>query len=105
MKIDKNNNLQLLDNLAKATASQKSKDAQTEAQKVGATTADKVELSSWKQEVSDLTEKIKALPDIREDKVARAQELLKTDPSQTYNGKGEMVARRLLQDHILNEIL
>lgn len=105
MKIDKNNNLQLLDNLAKATASQKSKDAQTEAQKVGAASADRVELSSWKQEVSDLTEKAKALPDIREDKVARAQELLKTDPSQIYNGKGELVARRLLQDNILNEIL
>jgi hypothetical protein len=105
MKIDKNNNLQLLDNLAKTTASQKTKDIQTEAQKLSGTTTDKVELSSWKQEVSELTEKAKAIPDIREDKVARAQELLKTDPSQLYNGKGELVARRLLQDNILNEIL
>ncbi len=106
MKIDKNSNLQLLDNLAKTAASQKTKEIQAEeAQKAGAATTDKVVLSSWKQEVAELTDKAKAIPDIREDKVARAQELLKTDPSQLYNGKGEFVARRLLQDHILNEIL
>jgi hypothetical protein len=105
MKIDKNNNLQLLDNVAKPAASQKTKETQTETQKASGTTTDKVELSSWKQEVGGLTEKAKSISDIREDKVARAQELLKTDPSQIYNGKGEMVARRLLQDHILNEIL
>ncbi len=105
MKIDKNNNLQLLDNVAKTTASQKTKDTQAETLKAGGTTTDKVELSSWKQEVSDLIEKAKAIPVIREDRVARAQELLKTDPSQLYDGKGEVVARSLLQNHILDEIL
>jgi flagellar biosynthesis anti-sigma factor FlgM len=101
VKIDKDTNIHLLDNLAKSSvAKPKSDAAQTMTQKK-ANVTDKVELSSSKEEVNKLKEKIKAIPTVNADKVAEMQEALKTD---TYNPKGELVARKILQSHLLDEI-
>jgi len=102
MKIDNNKQLQLLDNLSKSgTAKTKADSNQTVAQ-ISSTTADKVELSGWKDEVARLKEKVKALPDVRADKVAAVQEALK---SETYNVKGELVAKSILKSNLLDEIV
>lgn len=62
---------------------------------------DKVELSGWTAEVNRLKEKVKALPDTNEEKVAQMQQALTSD---TYNVKGELVARSMLKSQLLDEI-
>jgi negative regulator of flagellin synthesis FlgM len=103
MKIDKNPHLQLLDNLTKSSSVKVKTDAsQTIKENAVDSTADKVELSGWKQEVARLKDKVKALPDVREDKVAAVQEKMN---SETYNVKGELVARSILKNGLLDEII
>jgi flagellar biosynthesis anti-sigma factor FlgM len=101
MKIDKDKQLQLLDSLSKSSSLKSKKDTQVAARTTGGT-QDKVELSVWKQEVSRLVEKAKAMPDVNEEKVAQIQQELAT---QTYNPRGELVARSLLKGQFLDEIL
>ncbi len=101
MKIDKSNQLHLLDTLSKSSSVKNKQDTQAASQK-SADTQDKVELSGWKQEVNRLKEKIKDIPEVREDKVAKVQEAL---ANETYNVKGELVARNLLKSNLLDEIL
>jgi flagellar biosynthesis anti-sigma factor FlgM len=102
MKIDKDKQLQLLQNLTGPSSSKAKSDAsQTAAQGAAGTTADKVELSGWKDQVASLKEKIKALPDVDEDKVASTQQAI---TSGTYNANGQMVARSILKSQLLDEI-
>ena len=64
-------------------------------------TADKVELSSWKDEVARLKEKTKAIPDIDEEKVARVKQAI---DSGTYDVSGRLVARDILKSQLSDEI-
>jgi flagellar biosynthesis anti-sigma factor FlgM len=102
VKIDRDKQIHLLENLSKPSSA-KSKDDAAKTSNAQATTAtqDKVELSGWKNELSALKEKVKAIPAVRAEKVAELQEALRTE---TYNVKGEIVARRILQSHLLDEI-
>ncbi len=101
MKIDNNKQLQLLDNLSKSSATRTKTDAANATKQAAVDTRDKVELSGLKDEVNRLKEKVKAMPAIRTEKVAEMQEAL---TNETYNPKGELVARKILQSHLLDEI-
>jgi flagellar biosynthesis anti-sigma factor FlgM len=102
MKIDKGNQAHLLENLSKSSLLKTKKDAAKTASQTAVDTQDKVELSGWKNEVNRLKEKVKAMPAVRPEKVAEMQEALKTE---TYNVKGELVARKMLRSHLLDEII
>ena len=103
MKIDQDTNIRLLDNLAKSSGTKPKSDVtRTSATSKTTGIVDKVELSKSKEEVDRLREKIKAIPDVDSEKIAQMQQALKTD---TYNPKGELVARKILQSQLLDEIL
>ncbi len=103
MKIERDKQLHLLENLSKSSSLKIKNDAtRTSNAQAAVATQDKVELSGWKDEVNALKEKVKAIPEVRAEKVAEMQETLKTE---TYNVKGEIVARKILQSHLLDEIL
>jgi flagellar biosynthesis anti-sigma factor FlgM len=101
MKIEKDNQLHLLDNLSKSASVKSTAGATKTTKQAVIDTQDKVELSSMKEEVNRLKEKVKAMPAVRPEKVAEMQEVLKNE---TYNPKGELVARKILQSHLLDEI-
>jgi len=63
---------------------------------------DKVELSGNKKIVESLVERVKAIPDVRQDKVDQIRQAIK---SETYNVKGELVAKSILKSNILDTIL
>jgi flagellar biosynthesis anti-sigma factor FlgM len=102
MKIDNNRQLQLLDTLSKSGVAKTKTDTNQAVNKTVTNTTDKVELSGWKEEVSRLKEKVKALPDVREDKVATVQQQMK---SETYNVNGKLVAKSILKSNLLDEIV
>ena len=64
--------------------------------------ADKVELSSRKQTIEKLVEKVKAMPEVRQEKVDQVKESIKDG---TYNVRGELVARSILKSSIFDAIL
>jgi flagellar biosynthesis anti-sigma factor FlgM len=103
MKIDKDKQLHLLDNLSKSSSTkQKTEVAGPRVGRQNTDTTDKVELSGFKAEVERLKEKVKTAPVIREDKVQEMREALKNE---TYNVRGELVARSMLKSNLLDEIL
>ena len=65
-------------------------------------TSDKVELSSWKDEVASLKERTESIPEVDEEKVARVKQAL---DSGTYTADSKKVARSILKDHLLDEIV
>ena len=65
MKIDKDKQLQLLQNLSGTSSSKAKTDASQTAAQGSAGTTDKVELSGWKDEVARLKAKIKRDPGCR----------------------------------------
>ena len=100
MKIEKDTQIHLLENLK--SSSVKSKNDVASTMKTAAVyTPEKVELSGKIYEVNRLKEKVKAIPAVRPEKVAEMQEALKNE---TYNPKGEIVARKIIQSHLLDEI-
>jgi flagellar biosynthesis anti-sigma factor FlgM len=101
VRIDKDSQIRLLENLSKSTSTKTKNDTEATAAQNTKNVTDKVELSSVKDEVNRLKEKTKAIPDVRPDKIAEMQQALKND---TYNPKGELVARKILQSHLLDEI-
>jgi len=101
MKIDNDKQMHLMEGLSKSSLVKTKNDGAKTATQPTIGTQDKVELSSWKDEVNRLKEKVKAMPAVRAEKVAEIQEALKTE---TYNVKGELVARKILQSHLLDEI-
>jgi len=101
MKIDNDKQVVLLNNLTKPSSLKGGSDAQGSSQKV-AGTGDKVELSGWKDQVNSLKERVKALPDVDENKVASVKQAI---DSGTYNAKGVMVARSMLKSQLLDETL
>ena len=102
MKIDKDKQLQLLQNLSGPSSTKAKPDAsQTAAQGAADATTDKVELSGSTAEVARLKAKVDALPAIDEDKVASVKQAL---DSGTYNANGQVVARSMLKSQLLDQI-
>ncbi len=101
MKIDNDKQVVLLNNLTKPASLKGGSDAQGSSKSV-AGTGDTVELSGWKSQVSSLKERVKALPDVNEDKVASMKQAI---DSGTYNAKGVLVARSMLKSQLLDETL
>ncbi len=100
MKISNDKNVGLLDNLIKAP-NNKPLNENSVTGKGRNDQSDKVELSSRKQEIETIKEKVMASPDIRQAKVDQIREAIKAE---TYNVKGELVARSMLKSHLLDEI-
>jgi flagellar biosynthesis anti-sigma factor FlgM len=101
MKIENDTKINLLDSLVKATQSQPQKEPVTEKNANGST-FDTVELSSGTQEINELTEKAKAQPAVRQEKVDAMKEAIQ---NQTYNVKGQLVAKSILKSQLLDELL
>jgi flagellar biosynthesis anti-sigma factor FlgM len=100
MKVLNDKNVSLLDNLIKAPNNRSLKEQAT-AGKGNNDLSDKVELSGRKQEIETIREKVMASPVIRQDKVDQIREAIKTE---TYNVKGELVAKSMLKSNLLDEI-
>ena len=98
MKINKNDRLPpaQVSTLAPSTTG-----AEPTAQGTSATT-DRVELSGWKDEVAGLKERTESIPEVDEDKVARVKQAI---DSGTYPVDGKKVARSMLKNQLLDEIV
>jgi len=101
MKIEHDKKTNLLDSLVRATQSKPQKEQAVE-KRNSESSFDKVELSSKKQEINALRERVKAEPAIRQDKVDAMKEAIKNE---TYNVKGELVVRSMLKSQLLDELL
>ncbi len=103
MKIENDTKTNLLDSLIRATQSKPQKEPVVDKQGKGTADGfDTVELSSQRQQISELTEKVKAQPAVRQDKVDAMREAIKNE---TYNVKGELVARSIMKSQLLDELL
>jgi flagellar biosynthesis anti-sigma factor FlgM len=101
VRIDKDTNIRLLENLKQSSSVKTKNEIQAAAPKT-VDTVDKVELSTSKEEVARLKEKIKSIPDVDMAKVTQTQNALQAE---TYNPNGQLVARKIIQSHLLDEIL
>jgi len=101
MKIENDKKTNLLDSLVRATQGKPQKEQAAE-KRNSESTLDKVELSSKKQEINALRERVKAEPAVRQDKVDAMKEAIKNE---TYNIKGELVVRSILKSQLLDELL
>ncbi len=101
MKIENDNKTNLLDSILKSGQSKPSRESGVGV-KQHSDTPDRVELSSRKEEVARLKEKVKAAPEIDQAKVDRIRDAIKAD---TYDLNGKMVARSLLKSNLLDEVL
>jgi len=101
VRIDNDNKITVLEGLIKSKQVKSSQEANVNEKKNG-DFLDKVELTSRQEEIDRIKERVKAVPDIREDKVQDIRQALET---KTYNIRGELVAKNLLASHLLDEIL
>ena len=100
MKISNDKNVSLLDNLIKAPNNKPSKENSITGNGKN-DLSDKVELSSRKQEIETIKEKVMASPVIRQEKVDQIRVAIETG---TYSVRGELVARSMLKSSLLDEI-
>lgn len=101
MKIEKDKQVTLLENLTRSQNLRTTKEAAIQT-KQDSEVSDKVELSGKRDEVNRIKEKVKTASPIRQEKVDEIREALKNE---TYNVKGELVARAMMKSHFLDEIL
>lgn len=101
MKIENDPKTGALDGLIRAAQPKSPKGKGSEGT-ADANTTDKVELSGRKEEIQSLTEQAKAAPVVRQDKVDQVRQALAT---QTYNVKGELVAKSILKSQFLDQVL
>ncbi len=101
MKIQNDNKTNVLDSLVKSGQVKTSKDAATGG-KVDGNATDTVEISSRKEEIQRIKDKVMAAPEVRQDKVDRIRQEL---DAQTYNPRGELVAKSILKSQLLDEVL
>ena len=85
----------------RATQSKVQKESTVDKQVTG-DTSDKVELSTRKQQVSELKKMAEAQPAVRQEKVDAIKEAIQ---NQTYNVKGELVARSIMKSQLLDQLL
>jgi negative regulator of flagellin synthesis FlgM len=102
MKIVNDKQVGVLDTLVRSTNNKPLKETAADGKVNKNDVLDKVELSSRKQEVQTVRDKVNATPVIRQDKVDQIKSEMKAE---TYNVKGELVARSLLKSTLLDEIL
>ncbi len=101
MKVMNDNKTGLLDSLTRGAQSKPQKDVTTG--KTGNDGGgDKVELSSKKEQISEVRERVKSQSVIRQDKV---DEMKAAIQNQTYNVKGELVARSMMKSQLLDQLL
>jgi len=101
MKITNDKQTGAVDTLLKTVGNKNAKEQLSDV-RGGKDVIDKVELSSNKKMVETIVEKVKALPEIRQDKVEQIRQAIK---SETYNVKGELIAKSILKSNILDTIL
>jgi flagellar biosynthesis anti-sigma factor FlgM len=101
MKIDNEVKSSLLESLIKSKNIKTSQESDIERKQSGGI-ADRVELSARKDEINRIKEKIKAAPIMRQEKMESIREAIQTE---TYNIKGELVAKSILKNHLLDQIL
>ncbi len=101
MKITNTNQPNALETIVKSVENKPAKGTASHGKTTGET-VDKIELSKKSQEVEKLVQKTKAIPEVRQDKVEKIREAIK---SETYNVKGELIAKSLLKSNILDTIL
>ena len=101
MKIDKDKQLQVPQSISGSSAAEPKTGASQTTAQGSADAADKVELSSWKDEVARLKAQIKEIPVVDEDKVARVKQAL---DSGTYNVDSKTLARNILKSHLADEM-
>jgi len=101
MKIENDKKTLLLDNLLKTGQTKHQKDSAVE-KKGSEGSVDTVELSSSMQEIEKLKERVKATPTVNQEKVNAVKDEIKNE---TYNIRGELVARSIIKSNLLDEIL
>jgi len=101
MKIDNEVKPSLLESLIKSKNIKTSQESDIQKKQSGGI-ADRVELSARKDEINRIREKIKTAPIMRQEKMESIREAIQTE---TYNVKGELVAKSILKNHLLDQIL
>jgi flagellar biosynthesis anti-sigma factor FlgM len=101
MKIDNEVKSSLLESLIKSKNIKTSQESDIQKKQSGGI-ADRVELSARKDEINRIKEKIKTAPIMRQEKMESIREAIQTE---TYNVKGELVAKSILKNHLLDQIL
>ncbi len=102
MKIENSNKVQVLDHLVKSANAKSPKQGNVGQKDNVQEYADKVELSGRKAEIDQLKDKIKAAPATRQEKIDAIKQALENN---TYNVKGEDIARSILKNQVLDEAL
>jgi flagellar biosynthesis anti-sigma factor FlgM len=101
MKILNDKQIGILDTLIRSTNNKPLKEAAIGG-RANKDVLDKVELSSRKQEIQTIKDMVNAAPIVRQDKMDQIKSEIKAE---TYNVKGELVAKSLLKNTLLDEIL
>jgi len=101
MRIDKNVNTNSLINSAAKSAQTKSP-KETAIEKKNVDMPDKIELSGKNMDIDKLVAKANAAPSIREDKVNSIKEAIQNG---TYKVKSDLVAKAVLKNTLMDEIL
>ena len=101
MKIDNEVKSSLLESLIKSKNIKTSQETDIQKKQSGGI-SDRVELSARKDEINRIKEKVKAVPVIRQEKMESLREAIQAE---TYNVKGELVAKSILKNHLLDQIL
>jgi flagellar biosynthesis anti-sigma factor FlgM len=101
MKIDNEVKSSLLESLIKSKNIKTSQESDIQKKQSGGM-ADRVELSARKDEINRIKEKVKAAPVMRQEKMNNIREAIQAE---TYNIKGELVAKSILKNHLLDQIL
>lgn len=101
MKIDNEVKSSLLESLIKSKNIKTSQESDIQKKQSGGM-ADRVELSARKDEINRIKEKVKAAPVVRQEKMDSIREAIQAE---TYNIKGELVAKSILKNHLLDQIL
>jgi negative regulator of flagellin synthesis FlgM len=101
VRIDKDVKANLLDAPAKSARTKSPKETAA-AEQQNANASDKVELSGKKIDMAKLIAKVNAAPSIREDKVNKIREAIQNG---TYNVKSDLIAKAVIKDNLMDEIL
>jgi flagellar biosynthesis anti-sigma factor FlgM len=104
MKVENDKKTSLLDSLVRPNQlkTQKDQSGKGVEGKGDGNHTDTVELTSRKEEIERLKERVKAAPILSQGKIDRIREAIQTE---TYNVKGELVARSIIKSHLLDQIL
>jgi len=63
---------------------------------------DKVELSINKRDIEKIKERVKAVPAVDQEKINAVKDAIRNE---TYNIRGELVAKSIIKNNLLDEIL